>query len=366
MARGDSAHRELFSFQKSELGKGENPMRRYRDFENATIPEQFVEKNRIAARNEKLRLYTPLIVLIVLNIVGWILAGDRNFISVHNFVNIMYQMSVPLVVATGITFVIMIGSTDLSLEGVIGFAAAMTSLLVTNTKNSNDFGFLALVLVLAAGALMGLLVGVTHVYLKISSFIATYAFCQVFMGVAVLQYKGIPAAIKWDVFSWIAACRPLGIPLVTWLAFGFFMIGVYILHFTAFGRGVYAIGYSEPVALSAGINVKRTKILCFMISAIAASFAGILIMVRLKQGTASSGEDQLFPAITALVVGGASVAGGKGGMGQTLLGVLITTEIANLLTIMAVNPYYKQAINAIIIIVAVSLSINRTKRTIAV
>ena len=88
-------------------------------------------------------------------------------------------------------------------------------------------------------------------------------------------------------------------------------------------------------------------------------------MVRLKQGTASAGSDQLFPAITALVVGGASVSGGKGGMLQTLLGVLITTEISNLLTIMGVNAYFKPAINAIIIIVAVSASITRTRDTIA-
>ena len=186
-----------------------------------------------------------------------------------------------------------------------------------------------------------------------------------FTGIAVLQYRGIPASIKWSAFDWIASARPLGIPLVTWLAFAFFFVGVYILHFTSFGRAVYAIGYNESVARSAGINVERTKILCFVISALAASYAGILIMVRLKMGTASSGQDQLFPAITALVVGGAAVSGGKGGMGQTILGVLITTELTNLLTIMGINPYYKQAVNAIIIIIAVSASITRTKGTIA-
>ena len=336
-----------------------------KDFSQASIQEQFVEKNRREAVKEKIRLYTPLIVLAVLTVFGGIVAGNRHFISPKNFVNIMYQMSVPLVVATGITFVIMLGSIDLSMEGVIGFAASMTSLLVINTKNSNNFGFGALALVIIAGVVMGLVVGAAHVYLKISSFIATYAFCQVFTGIAVLQYRGIPASIKWSAFDWIASTRPLGIPLVTWLAFAFFFVGVYILHFTSFGRAVYAIGYNESVARSAGINVERTKILCFVISALAASYAGILIMVRLKMGTASSGQDQLFPAITALVVGGAAVSGGKGGMGQTILGVLITTELTNLLTIMGINPYYKQAVNAIIIIIAVSASITRTKGTIA-
>lgn len=335
------------------------------DLSSTTIQEQFVEKNRIEAKKEKLKLYAPMIVLVVLTVFGGIVAGDKNFISGVNLVNIMYQMSVPLVVATGITFVILLGSIDLSMEGVIGFSSSMVSLLVLNTKNDNDFGFLAIILVLVVGALMGFIVGAAHVYLKISSFITTYAFCQVFMGIAVLLYRGIPATIEWEVFAWIASSKPLGIPLITWLAFAFFFIGVYILNYTAFGRGVYAIGFNESVARSAGINVELTKILCYVFSAVAASFAGLLIMVRLKMGTASSGNDQLFPAITALVVGGASVSGGKGGMMQTLIGVLITTELANLLTIMGVNPYYKQAINAIIIIIAVSVSITRTQRTIA-
>jgi len=335
------------------------------DFSTATIQEQFVEKNRIQARNDKSKIYAPLIVLGVLIVFGGITAGDKNFISVANLVNIMYQMSIPLVVATGITFVILLGSIDLSMEGVIGFSSAMISLLVVNTLNDNDLGLLAIALVMVAGAVMGLIVGLAHVYLKISSFIATYAFCQVFMGTAVMQYRGAPATIKWDLFEKMASARPLGIPLVTWMAFAFFLIGVYILNFTAFGRGVYAIGYNESVAKSAGINVARTKILCYIISAVAASYAGLLIMIRLKMGTASAGNNQLFPAITALVVGGASVSGGKGGMMQTLVGVLIVTALSNLLTILGVNAYYKQAINAIIIIVAVSVSITRTKKTIA-
>ena len=102
-----------------------------------------------------------------------------------------------------------------------------------------------------------------------------------------------------------------------------------------------------------------------MFSGLAASFAALLIMIRLKMGLASAGEDQLFPAITALVVGGASVSGGKGGMLQTFIGVLITTMLANFLTLIGVNAYYKQAINAIIIIVAVSFSITRNRQTIA-
>lgn len=329
------------------------------------IASEFTEKSRIASRREKIRLYAPFLVLIALTVIGGIIGRNNHFLSWDNFVNIMYQMSVPLVVATGITFVVLLGSIDLSMEGVIGFTAAMLSLLVPNTANANNLGLGALVLVLLMGALMGLIVGYVHVYLKIASFIASFALSKVYAGFAVMLYRGTPATAKWNVFDFLASSRPLGIPLITWMAFGFFFLGVYVLNYTAFGRGIYAIGYQESIARSAGINVKKTKVLCFMISAVAASFAGILIMIRLKVGLASAGNNQLFPAITAIVVGGASVAGGKGGMLQTFIGVLITTELANLLTLMGVDAYYKQAINAAIIIIAVSFSIVRSRRIIA-
>ncbi len=138
-----------------------------------------------------------------------------------------------------------------------------------------------------------------------------------------------------------------------------------ILNYTAFGRAVYAIGDNEAAAKASGINVTKVTIQVFVLSSFAASLAGVLALIRLKLGQVSLGTDQMFPCITALVVGGTSLAGGKGGMLQTMVGTLIYMELLNFLTIIQVPADYKKAILGIIIIVAVALTLTRDRKTIA-
>ncbi|MEG0146303.1 MAG: ABC transporter permease, partial [Clostridia bacterium] len=145
----------------------------------------------------------------------------------------------------------------------------------------------------------------------------------------------------------------------------FFLVGCLILNYTAFGRAVYAIGDNEPAARASGINVDRVTIQVYALCGFAASLAGLVALIRLKLGQVSLGVDQMFPCITALVVGGTSLTGGKGGMLQTIVGILIYMELLNFLTIIGVSADYKKAIQGIIIIVAVALTLTRTRKTIA-
>ena len=130
-------------------------------------------------------------------------------------------------------------------------------------------------------------------------------------------------------------------------------------------RAVYAIGDNEAAARASGINVDRIVIKVFGLSSVAASLAGFVALIRLKFGQASLGDDQMFPCITALVVGGTSLSGGKGGMLQTMVGILIYMELLNFLTIIGVDANYKKALQGIIIIVAVALTLTRDRKTIA-
>jgi len=157
----------------------------------------------------------------------------------------------------------------------------------------------------------------------------------------------------------------LGIPVITWAAFAFFAICAVILNYTAFGRAVYAIGDNEAAARASGINVDATVIKVFGLTGIAASLAGFIALIRLKFGQASLGDDQMFPCITALVVGGTSLSGGVGGMLQTMVGILIYMELNNFLTIIGVDPNYKKALQGVIIIIAVALTLRRDRKTIA-
>ena len=154
-------------------------------------------------------------------------------------------------------------------------------------------------------------------------------------------------------------------PLITWIAIAFFLICAFILNYTAFGRAVYAIGDNEAAAAASGINVQRVIIEVFVLSGFAASLAGLVALIRLKLGQVSLGENQMFPCITALVVGGTSLSGGKGGMLQTMVGILIYMELLNFLTIIGVSADYKNAIQGVIIIIAVALTTTRGRKVIA-
>lgn len=331
--------------------------------EKSSVAEQFSYKVKSEAKMDKIRRYAPLILLVVMTIVGAV--SQENFFSWGNIVNIMYQMSIPLVISVGLTYVLLLGSIDLSIEGMMGFAGSFVAFLVANKSNNNNLGLFAVVIVVVLCTLVGALTGYLHVKARIATFIVTYAMGSIMTGVAVLVYRGTPIQVLDELFITISRGRFIQVPYITIIAFVIFIIGGIILNYTAFGRAVYAIGDNETAARSTGINVDRVKIKVFALSACTASLAGILQCMRLKLGQSSIGTDQMFPVVTAIVVGGGSLAGGKGGVLQAFVGVLIYTELANWLTLMGVDPYMKKVIQGIIIIIAVTLTIERKRQTIS-
>jgi ribose transport system permease protein len=328
--------------------------------QNDTVASQFVQKVKNDARRAVIRRYAPTIVLVVMTVFSLIFVP--GFMTWKNLNNILYQMTLPLVLATGLTFVLLIGGIDLSLEGVMGFSGSLFVLLVGNSKNGNDFGFFAVPIVIALGIMIGALNGFIHVKLRIPSFLITFAMASIIRGIGVLSYRSIPATIQSDAIIALSRGSVLGIPYLTFFAFGAFFIGVIILNYTAMGRAVYAIGDNEISARAAGINIDRIKILVFTFCGAMVSVAGILGAVRLKIGNVEIGYNQLFPTIAAVTVGG--IYPGIGGMLQTLIGVLIYTELVTYLTLMGVHPFYKQAIQGIIILIAVALSATRNRKII--
>jgi ribose transport system permease protein len=328
--------------------------------QNDTIASQFVQKVKDDTRKAVIRRYAPVIVLAVMTVFSMFLVP--GFLTLENLNNILNQMALPLVLATGLTFVLLIGGIDLSLEGVMGFSGSLFVLLVSNTKNDNDFGFFAILIVIALGFLIGALNGVIHVKLRIPSFLITFAMASVIKGLGVLSYRSIPATIKSEFIITLSRSSWMGIPYITIFAFAAFLVGVVLLNYTAMGRAVYAIGDNEISARMAGIKIDRIKIFIFMFCGAMVSIAGILGAVRLKIGNVEIGYNQLFPTIAAVTVGG--VYTGIGGMMQTFIGVLIYTELINNLILLGVGTFYRQAVQGIIILIAVALSATRNRKII--
>jgi ribose transport system permease protein len=310
----------------------------------------------------RLAPWAPLLVLVALCAV--IAVINPNFLTFSNFVRITQAAMIPLVLGLGATFVIVMGSIDLSVEGVLSLAAVILSLVVLNGANANDFGVLGALFVLLVGAGMGFLNGVIHVKLRIPSFMATLGMWFVGVGVANAILGGLAVRINEPLIRGLAIDRFLGLPWGVWLALAALGVAWVIQEHTRLGRYMYALGGGEELAALSGIPASRVRIATFTIAGVFYALGGILAAAQLGLGNALIGQGRLFTTITAVVVGGTALSGGQGSVLQTLVGVLIVIVLANGMVLMGVSPYVQQAVQGLLIIAAVAISIDRARNRI--
>ena len=330
----------------------------------ATIQEEFVEQIRQENRTNVIMKTAPIIVLVAMTIV-FIFINGIAFVSPTNLVNLLNQMALPLVVALGLTFVIMIGSIDLSIDGAVGMAASIFACMVLNNQFDTDMGIWGLVLTLVIGCVVGLLIGLSHVYLRIPSFMASFAFMYICKGIAYLSYRGEFPSIMDPLFVALAKTQWLGIPFITWVAVLMFILCWYIQEYTAFGRHIYAVGTNEGVLRSVGVSVEKVKVGVFTLAGFLFAVAGVLGAIRLGFGQVVVGSGKMFPAQAAVVVGGTALSGGKGGVVNTIVGVLIMTVLDNGLIMMGINPNIRTGVQGVIILVSVILTAARGAKVIS-
>jgi len=308
---------------------------------------------------ERIKSLAPLIALIALSL----LIGSRNprFFDFFNFVRIANSAAIPLVLAMGATFVIILGSVDLSVEGVLALGAVVVAILVHNDMNQNAFGWFAPLFSIAAGASIGFLNGVIHVKARIPSFMVTLGSWFVGIGLSTLILGGTNARVLDPQIRGLALTRFLDFPLAVWVAVAILVLAWLIERFTVFGRHVFAIGGGEDLAALSGIHIERVKILVFTLAGAFYGIGGVLAAAQLGQGNATIGDGRLFSTITAVVVGGTSLSGGSGGVLNTLVGVLIIAVLGNGMVLLGISPDLQQAVQGVIIIIAVAVSIDRQR-----
>lgn len=330
----------------------------------ASITEEFAEKVRNENRKDRMMKLAPVFVLIALVVVFTISCGP-TFIGGQNLLNILNQMALPLVVALGLTFVIMLGSIDLSIDGSVGMAGSLFACLVLNSEFGTNLGFFGAVIAVGVSMLCGLAIGLCHVYLKIPSFMASFAFMYICKGIGMVSYQGHPPTIQDPVITAIPTTQFIGIPVITWIAIAMFLLCYFIQERTAFGRHIYAVGTNESIPRSVGVSVEKVKIGVFTLAGFLFGVAGVIGAIRLGQGQIAIGTGKMFPAQAAVVVGGTALAGGKGGVTNTIVGVLIMTVLDNGLLMLGVNPNIRTGIQGIIILVSVILTVARGPKVIS-
>lgn len=311
------------------------------------------------ARRLRLGPWTPVLVLVLL--CALVAAVNPNFLTFNNAVRISQTAMIPLVLGLGATFIILTGSIDLSVEGVLALGAVMLSLLVANGANTNDFGFLGVLAVLAVGAGMGALSGVVHVRLKIPSFMVTLGMWFIGVGVANAILGGLAVRITDPEIRGLVLWRFLGFPWGVWLALGALAVAYVIQDHTRLGRYLYALGGGEELAALSGIPVRAVRIAAFTLAGTFYALGGVLAAAQLGLGNAQIGNGRLFTTITAVVVGGTALSGGQGSVLQTFVGVLIVVVLANGMVLMGIPPSVQQAVQGLLIIAAVAISIDRAR-----
>lgn len=299
-----------------------------------------------------------LLALIVLIIVLSLLS-DR-FLTTSNTLNVLKQISVNAIIASGMTVVIIGAGIDLSVGSLLALTGVLGAGLATGGAVSPA---VAMAATLGAGALIGAFNGVFVGYSRVAPFIVTLAGLTIFRGLALAYTDGKPISGLPKAYFDIGYGSFLGLPTPVWIMIGFILITHFLLRFTAFGRAVYAIGGNEEAARLSGIAVRRVQMLTYAFSGLAAALAAIVLTGRLNSAQPSAGVMFELDAIAAVVVGGTSLFGGRGGVFGTLVGALIIGVINNGMNLLNVPGFYQQVVKGGVILAALLIERMLSTRT---
>lgn len=290
---------------------------------------------------------------IILFIVFSLTTGGK-FLTASNLLSVITSSADLLVCALGGTFIIMMGSIDLSIGSMISLCGVIVAKLYLSTGNI----WISVLLTLLVGIGLYFIMGMIHVQLKVPTFIASLGFLSIARALVTMISGGTITMIDYNgSIKQIFGLRPW----ILVIAIGLFVIVWIIEKYTLFGRRTRLVGGDENVARLSGVNVKRQKVLVFMFAGFFAALGGIIMAARIGSGSPSVGEGYELDVITAVVLGGTAQVGGVGGVRGTLVGVLTIQMLANGLVLWGMPSEVQLLIKGIVVILAVAVSTERTR-----
>ena len=296
----------------------------------------------------------PWIALVAMIIVFTIL--NPRFLSIGNATNILQQASVLLVLSIGGTFVVLMGSIDLSVGSLVSLAGIAAAIVI------RDVGEPAVVLVPVLTMLCGAVTGVLSAYARLPSFLTTLGMLYAVNGITLYVTQGAAVGVAPEIaMQSIFNGNLFGVPTIALWAIAIALAAVFVATKTRFGRYLYAIGGGETVAQLCGVPVARYKFYAFVVSGLLAGVAGILLMLRISGSDPTMGAPLLLPAIAAIVMGGTPLSGGVGGPHRTILGVLIITILQNGMNLANVHPFIQDVVLGAGVIIAVAVNMDRRR-----
>lgn len=309
--------------------------------------------NKINWTNHKLLLVFAILLLTIC-----VTAINPAFIAVNNLITIIQQVTVLGIITMGAVFVILTGCVDLSLGNMMAFCAAVMARLIQDGHST--------IAAVAAGAAVALTCGLLNGFIvsksKCIPMIITLGLSQVYFGMALILTEGSYIGLQGS-FTVLSRTRIFGIiPIMVFVLLLMIIVASVLLNRTKIGRQVVAVGGNEYNAFLSGISVDRVKIFAYTFASFAVFVSAIVFAARLDTVSATAGSDYSLNAMTAAILGGITLAGGKGSVGGAILGVIFLGMINNAMNILNVWSYAQTAISGVIIVAAIILSDSEKRR----
>lgn len=290
-----------------------------------------------------------------------------NFLSMANMVIMIKHVAIYAFLAIGMTFVIITGGIDLSVGAIVGLAGMVAGGLISQGLHLPMFGVtvyfhlpMVILITLLVGALCGAVSGFLITRFKVAPFIATLGMLYIARGAALLLSDGktFPNLVGNEQlgntgFPWLGSGSALGVPVSIWILVLLGAAAAYVAKRTPLGRHIYSVGGNERAALLSGVRVNRVKMIVYMFAGFCSAIAGLIIASQLEASHPASGEMFELTAIAAAVLGGTSLAGGRGSIGGTIIGAFVIGVLGDGMVMMGVSSFWQMVIKGIVIVAAV-------------
>lgn len=295
---------------------------------------------------KKYNLNIPGIFWGILGLVIFFGIKEKNFFTSYNLILIVRNTCIPLLAAVGMTLAVLISQIDLSIGSVISLTAVILGL----TTSRGIPTLPAILISLMVGVVIGSINGVMIAVKKFDYWITTFSTMSIGAGLALVVADGRTSPIQNDFIDWLGNGRILGIYTMIWITVILILLMIVVLKRTRLGYNIYSIGGSENVARVSGINVVKNRFTVYVISGLFASIAGVMIAGMTTSASPIVGTEYSFNTMAAVVIGGTSFDGGKGGLVGTLLGTLLLRVLASGLSMMGISSVVQKVIIGVVIV----------------
>jgi L-arabinose transport system permease protein len=291
-----------------------------------------------------------LIVIFIVMFVTMSLTVD-HFFSIENMLGLALSISQIGMVACTMMFCLASRDFDLSIGSTVAFAGVLCAMVLNATDNT----FIAIVAAVAAGAVIGFVNGAVIAYLRINALITTLATMEIVRGLGFIVSHGQAVGVSSDTFIALGGLSFFGVSLPIWVTLLCFIVFGVMLNQTVYGRNTLAIGGNPEASRLAGINVERTRVYIFLIQGAVTALAGVILASRITSGQPNAAQGFELNVISACVLGGVSLLGGRATISGVVIGVLIMGTVENVMNLMNIDAFYQYLVRGAILLAAVLL-----------